>query len=89
MNTLTLCGSRESDNPMKLPTNSKKPYTVRDDDDIHAIQRAYAFYWRTNPLWLANMPGVDNKAIRADYRARIAPPLSMVSTPMQNRGLAA
>lgn len=68
---------------MKLPTNSNKPYTVRDDDNLTAIRRAYAYYWRENPLWLINMPGVDNKAIRAEYRASFAPALALVSTPVQ------
>lgn len=57
---------------MRLPQNSNKPYTVRDDNDLVAIGRAYGFYWRANPLWLLNMPGQDNKALRAEYRARRA-----------------
>lgn len=73
---------------MKLPINSNKPYTVRDDDNLTAIQRAYAFYWRSNPLWLINMPGVDNKALKAEYRARGAAPLSAITT-AQMMGIAA
>jgi hypothetical protein len=74
---------------MKLPTNSNKPYTVRDDDNLTAIGRAYKYLIRDNPLWLINMPGVDNAllsegtALKAEYRARFAPPLALVSTPVQ------
>lgn len=74
---------------MRLPTHSNKPYTVRDDDNLTAIQRTYAYYWRSNPLWLINMPGVDNAllkegtAIRAESRARLAPALSVVPSQRQ------